>query len=158
MSDVAASHQFEEVARVAPALEQWLAETRPPIALADLIDLIEEVRPDPGTIGADLGAYSGAAAMQIVDRYGCHMTAIDIAPAPLAAAERSKVSPVNANLQQLPFRTGSLSLVWCRDTSPWSPTSARPAVRSHECCAPAPGPSSAPLSAPHGLSLWSERS
>ena len=111
-----ASDQFEQVASVAPFVEQWLAETRAPRTPAALLDLVEEVRPDPGTVGADLGAYSGAWASQIVDRYGCHMTAVDIAPSPLIAAERSKVRPVNADLQRLPFRTGSLSLVWCRDT------------------------------------------
>ena len=116
MSGADAADQFEEVASVAPLLERWLAETRAPRAPVALLDLIEEVRPDAETVGADLGAYSGAWARQIVDRYCCHMAAVDIAPSPLAAAERSKVRPVNADLQQLPFRTGSLSLVWCRDT------------------------------------------
>ena len=111
-----ASDQFEEVGSVAPLVEQWLAETRAPRTPVALLDLVEEVRPDPGTVGADLGAYSGAWASQIVDRYGCHMIAVDIAASPLAAADRSKVRPVNADLQRLPFLTGSLSLVWCRDT------------------------------------------
>ena len=111
-----ASEQFEQVANVAPLVERWLAETRAPRRLAALLDLVEEVRPDPGTIGADLGAYGGAWASQIAERYGCRMTAVDIASSPLAAAEHSKLRPVNADLQQLPFRAGSLSLVWCRDT------------------------------------------
>ena len=119
MADVSgadASDQFEQAANVAPLVERWLAETRSPRDPSALLDLVEEVRPEPGTIGADLGAYSGAWASQIADRYGCHMTAVDIAPSPLAAAEHSKLRPVNADLQQLPFRAGSLSLVWCRDT------------------------------------------
>jgi len=116
VSGADASDQFEQVAGVAPLLERWMAQTRAPRPPVALLDLVEEVRPDAGTVGADLGAYSGAWASQVVDRHGCHMIAVDIAPAPLAAAERSKVRPVNADLQQLPFRTGSLSLVWCRDT------------------------------------------
>ena len=121
VSGAGTSDQFENVARVAPLLEQWLAQTRAPRPPVALLDLVEEVRPDPGTIGADLGAYAGAWASQIVDRYGCQMIAVDIAPSPLAAADRSKVRPLNADLQRLPFRTGSLSLVWCRDTFPMIP-------------------------------------
>lgn len=116
MSGADTSDRFEHVARVAPLVEQWLAQTSAPRAPAALLDLVDDVRPDPGTVGADLGAYSGAWASQIFDRYGCHMTAVDIASSPLAGVERSKVRPVNADLQQLPFRTSSLSLVWCRDT------------------------------------------
>ena len=118
VSGTGTSDQFENIARVAPLLEQWLAQTRAPRPPVALLDLVEEVRPDPGTVGADLGAYAGAWASQIVDRYGCHMIAVDIAPSPLAAADRSKVRPLYADLQRLPFRTGSLSLCGAGTPSP----------------------------------------
>jgi hypothetical protein len=58
-------------------------------------------------MGADLGPYSGVCATQMFDPYGCRVTAVGITPSPLAAAERSNLRPVNADLQHLPFHTRS---------------------------------------------------
>ena len=102
---------------MARLVERWLAETPAPRPPRRLLDLVERVRPAPKTVGADLGAYSGTWAARIAELYDCRVLAVDIALSPLKASEPgTAVVPVNANLQQLPFRTESLSLVWCRDT------------------------------------------
>jgi len=83
---------------------------------AALLDLVDLVAPSAGAVGVDLGAYEGRRAAVIAERHHCPMVALDVAPTPLRVAPSLGVTPLNADLQRLPFRDSSLALVWCRDT------------------------------------------
>ena len=116
MTDRDPTDQFEDVAEVAALLGQWMDTTRAPRSALDLLELVDRYVPRDGGCGADLGAYSGAWAEQISERYGLSMIAVDVALSPLKARVGTPLPPLNASLVELPLRNASLDFVWCRDT------------------------------------------
>ena len=106
---------YGDVARVYALADQWLATTRPPRKPSALVDLIDLVAPPAGSDAADLGSYDGKWAEPIAGRFGCRVIPLDIAQPPMQLALARGLTPVLADMQALPFRSSTLSLIWCRD-------------------------------------------
>lgn len=112
---MAGDAQFENVADVYAAAYAWMETVRAPRDPTGLLALVDLVAPAAGGVGADLGAYDGWWAATLGSRYECRMVAVDVALRPLAGAAGRGLLTVNADMQAIPFRAASLSLVWSRD-------------------------------------------
>lgn len=107
--------QFDEVARIAPLVDDWLRETRRPRHPAQLIELLDGVTLVPDAVGLDIGAYAGAWSRAIAEAKACRMIAIDVVFHPLRTVPDG-VLAVNGDACSLSLRDRSVDLVWCRDT------------------------------------------
>ncbi len=106
---------FGDVARIYALADEWLSSTRSPRSPSALLDLVELVAPAPRSIAVDLGSHSGKWSEPIATRFGCRVIPLDLDELPLQGAMDRGLTPVVADMQQLPFASSSLSLVWCRD-------------------------------------------
>ncbi len=77
----------------------------------------------PGARVLDLGAGYGGAARYLAERFGCHVTAINLAEAEnerhrqmnAAAGLSERIEVVDGNFEQLPFDDASFDVVWSQD-------------------------------------------
>lgn len=71
------------------------------------------------SIVADAGCGRGMHCVELTKRFGCRVIGFDIVLAPMtgAAAEvqNTQVALVQADIERIPIRTGSVDFVWCRD-------------------------------------------
>jgi ubiquinone/menaquinone biosynthesis C-methylase UbiE len=88
-----------------------------------LLDIPERYSIGPNSVVLDLGSGKGRPAGRLAKRYGCRVIAFDIfEPTMRLAREQIEkdevanlVSLVQGSMVALPFRTGSLDFIWCRD-------------------------------------------
>ncbi len=69
---------YGDVGRIYDLADEWLASTRSPRTPNALIDLVELVAAESGSIAVDLGSYNGKWAEPIVARFGCRIVPLDI--------------------------------------------------------------------------------
>ena len=106
---------YGDVARIYALADEWLASTRPPRGPSALLDLVQLVPPRSGSTAVDLGSYDGKWAEPVAARFGCRVVPLDLVERPMQDARSRGLTPVLEDMQQLPFTSSSLSLVWCRD-------------------------------------------
>jgi ubiquinone/menaquinone biosynthesis C-methylase UbiE len=85
-----------------------------------LFDVVASAGLGPGSVVADVGCGRGNHCFELAKRFDCRVIGIDVVIAPLRSAfmdrERgSKTEFIQGSIEQLPIRTASLDLVWCRD-------------------------------------------
>jgi SAM-dependent methyltransferase len=91
-----------------------------PRSWAFLFDIAAETGLGPHSVVADVGCGRGNHSAELSRRFDCRAVGVDIVFQPLRNALRerlaeSKTEFVQADIERLPIRTGSVDFVWCRD-------------------------------------------
>lgn len=87
-----------------------------PRASQSLVDDVAVLGVGPGDLVADVGAWGGVWSERLTAKYGCRCIALDLSPKGLSECAARGVPAVVVDAEVLPLPTGTVDLVWCRDT------------------------------------------
>lgn len=105
------------------ALDRELDRSLDPRDTASLYDTLAALRPGPEQLLIDVGCRDARHAIELHERFGCHVLAVDPVPVHVrrarervaAAGVADSVDVVEAGIEALPVADGAADFVWCRD-------------------------------------------